>query len=96
MREAAPFPLIILSHGMGPGMVLHASQAEELASHGYVVAAIDHTYSTLATVFPDGRVTDYRSVLVEDHFWSRDGTSGKYGAGMSGSFWTNWQQSTRG
>ena len=31
--------------------------AEDLASHGYVVAGIDHTYESFATAFPDGRVT---------------------------------------
>jgi dienelactone hydrolase len=31
--------------------------AEDLASHYYVVAGIDHTYESLATAFPDGRVT---------------------------------------
>ena len=31
--------------------------AEELASHGYVVAGIDHIYESHATAFPDGRVT---------------------------------------
>jgi len=30
-------------------------QAEELASHGFVVAGIDHPYGTSLTVFPDGR-----------------------------------------
>jgi hypothetical protein len=31
--------------------------AEDLASHDYVVAGIDHTYESFATAFPDGRVT---------------------------------------
>ena len=31
--------------------------AEDLASHGYVVAGIDHTYESFGTAFPDGRVT---------------------------------------
>jgi predicted dienelactone hydrolase len=35
-----------------------SSLAEDLASHGYVVAVIDHTYENVATTFPDGRVTD--------------------------------------
>jgi predicted dienelactone hydrolase len=30
-------------------------QVEELASHGFVVVGIDHPYSTVLTVFPDGR-----------------------------------------
>ena len=31
------------------------AQLEDLASHGYVVAAITHPYDALLTVFPDGR-----------------------------------------
>ncbi|WP_169082871.1 alpha/beta hydrolase family protein [Paenibacillus sp. PL91] len=66
-----PFPLVLISHGEGTGRLLHVSQAENLASHGYIVVAIDHTYSTLATAFPDGRVSGYtvqNSGTVEDFF----------------------------
>ncbi|RUT35890.1 Platelet-activating factor acetylhydrolase plasma/intracellular isoform II [Paenibacillus zeisoli] len=59
LHPSKPYPLILLSHGEGTGRILHISQAENLASHGYIVAAIDHTYSTTATAFPDGRVTGY-------------------------------------
>ncbi|GIP18129.1 carboxylic ester hydrolase [Paenibacillus montaniterrae] len=53
----ARYPVVIVSHGFGTSRLLHASQAEHLASHGFVTVAIDHTYSTTATAFPDGRVT---------------------------------------
>ena len=33
-----------------------ASIAEELASHGYVVVGVNHTFETAVTVFSDGRV----------------------------------------
>jgi predicted dienelactone hydrolase len=50
-------PLVVLS----PGYTWYRSSlgalAEELASRGYVVAGIDHTYENFATTFPDGRVT---------------------------------------
>lgn len=47
-------PVVVYSHG-GTGSRNLASQiAEELASHGYVVAAPDHT-DCYATEFPDGR-----------------------------------------
>src|ERR1700729_2718231 len=50
-------PLVVLSPGFtGPRSNLTAL-AEDLASHGYVVAGIDHTYESFATAFPDGRVT---------------------------------------
>jgi dienelactone hydrolase len=50
-------PLVVLSPGfINPRSALTAL-AEDLASHGYVVAGIDHTYESFATAFPDGRVT---------------------------------------
>ena len=50
-------PLVVLSPGfIQPRSVLTAL-AEDLASHSYVVAGIDHTYESVATAFPDGRVT---------------------------------------
>jgi hypothetical protein len=46
---------------LSPGFTMPRSTltalAEDLASHGYVVAGIDHTYESFATAFPDGRVT---------------------------------------
>ena len=47
------YPLIILSHGWRGFRNLHTDYAEELASIGYIVVAIDHTYGSVATVFND-------------------------------------------
>lgn len=55
------YPLVILNHGYKSSRMYHTSQAENLASHGYIVASIDHTYSTFATVFPDGRTTTMKT-----------------------------------
>ncbi|WP_152393803.1 alpha/beta hydrolase family protein [Paenibacillus guangzhouensis] len=57
------WPLLVFSHGMDRFRNSNTFQVEELASHGYIVAAIDHTYDAAATVFPDGRVTYSRSQL---------------------------------
>ncbi|MFB9328479.1 alpha/beta hydrolase family protein [Paenibacillus aurantiacus] len=59
-REEPNYPLLILNHGYGTTRLLHVEQAEALASRGYIVAAIDHTYGNMATLFPDGRVAEYR------------------------------------
>lgn len=64
LSEAAPFPLIIISHGITGMRSIHTSIAENLASHGYIVAAPDHSYDANLTVFPDGRIADYRSDLT--------------------------------
>jgi dienelactone hydrolase len=50
-------PLAVLSPGFTNSRSVLTALAEDLASHGYVVAGIDHTYESFATAFPDGRVT---------------------------------------
>lgn len=51
-----PFPVILFSHGWNGFNAQNTGQALELASHGYVVIAIQHTYGAVITVFPDGTV----------------------------------------
>lgn len=48
-------PLLIFSHGGGVDRSFYTSQYENLASNGYVVAVVAHTYDTHFVVFPDGR-----------------------------------------
>ncbi|CAN3984839.1 alpha/beta hydrolase [Kitasatospora purpeofusca] len=60
-RVAAPpvpgaLPLLLLGHGRKGGRSNCTALAEELAAHGYLVAALDHTYDAAAVEFPDGRV----------------------------------------
>jgi hypothetical protein len=50
-------PLVVLSPGFTNPRNTLTGLAEDLASHDYVVAGIDHTYESLATAFPDGRIT---------------------------------------
>ncbi len=47
------YPVILFSHGAGTTMEVATSQSEDLASHGYIVVAIDHPYVSAATDFPD-------------------------------------------
>ncbi|MCP1184149.1 alpha/beta fold hydrolase [Paenibacillus sp. 1781tsa1] len=79
LPSTSPYPVVLLSHGMGTSRVLQASQAENLASHGFIVVTIDHTYSTFATLFPDGRVTGYTTKMttIDDRrevgdIWTKD------------------------
>ena len=55
----ARFPTIVFSHGLGIPSSLYTAEIQDLVSHGYVVAAIDHTYDAAFTVFPDGRLVTY-------------------------------------
>jgi dienelactone hydrolase len=63
VSEATPagrqraLPLVVLSPGFTNSRSVLTALAEDLASHGYVVAGIDHTYESFGTAFPDGRVT---------------------------------------
>jgi hypothetical protein len=49
------YPVVLLSPSAFPPLLLSAT-AEELASHGFVVVGVNHTYETAVTVFADGRV----------------------------------------
>ncbi|MBB5079490.1 alpha/beta hydrolase family protein [Nonomuraea endophytica] len=51
-------PLVVLSPGFTKPLSSLTSLAEDLASRGYVVAGIDHTYESYATTLSDGRVVD--------------------------------------
>src|SRR5262249_23324327 len=52
-------PLLIFSPGDGMIRELYTAQLEDLASHGYVVAAITHVYDGFVTIFPDGSSVVY-------------------------------------
>ncbi|OOC55744.1 MULTISPECIES: alpha/beta hydrolase family protein [Nocardiopsis] len=56
VSDAGPFPVVLYSPGFRESRFLNTSNIEELVSHGYVVAAMDHPYETLAVDMPDGRV----------------------------------------
>lgn len=62
------YPVVVLSHGWTGYRHLHSDMAELLASHGYIVVSIEHTYGSLATVFDDGQVTlvDYNALPNRD------------------------------
>ncbi len=49
------YPLVIFSHGGFGLRIQNTSTFRELASRGYIVASIDHTYLSMLTRFPDGR-----------------------------------------
>ncbi|MCS0602471.1 hypothetical protein NX794_14800 [Streptomyces sp. LP11] len=52
-------PVILYSHGHGQHRGSSTALIEDLGSHGYIVAAIDHTYDAGQVEFPDGRVEKY-------------------------------------
>ena len=71
--EGAPFArslpqtaVLIFSHGGGEMRETYTTQLVDLASHGYIVAAISHTHEAAAVSFSDGR----RIVLTPNR-WPR-------------------------
>ncbi len=55
-----PFPLLVLSHAMmSVTRYNYTALSQELASNGYVVAVIDHTYNNLWMKFEDGITASY-------------------------------------
>lgn len=66
-QEMGHFPLALFSHGLGVIRANYTSIIQDLSSHGYIVAAIDHPYGGL-TVLPDGRIlsTSADSALFND------------------------------
>lgn len=58
-EDGTPFPVIVFSHGLTGIRMQNTVMVRELVSHGYIVAAIDHSYANALTIFPDGRVFVY-------------------------------------
>lgn len=74
-RHAVPvvdkkYPLVVLSHGYPGNRLLMFYLAEHLASHGYVVAAIDHQHSTYGEL--DQQKAPYAGFLSTLYHRSRD------------------------
>ena len=60
------YPVLIFSHGWTGVRTQNTYQAEELASHGYIVLAPDHTYGAGIVVFPDGNAILNNPDLIPD------------------------------
>ncbi|MBL3658776.1 alpha/beta hydrolase family protein [Fulvivirga sediminis] len=51
-----PFPVLIFSHGYGSQPSGYYALLTEIASHGYVIINMNHTYEGLGATFPDGAI----------------------------------------
>ncbi len=66
------FPIVLFSHGLGGMRTQNSVQAEELASRGYIVIALDHMYDANISLYPDGSYADYISSVpknISDEDW---------------------------
>ena len=60
------YPVILFSHGgLGLPSDTYAAIIEELASHGYIVVAMDHPYLNLITQYPDERVVSSQEISAQ-------------------------------
>ena len=57
------WPVVLFSPGFGVERELYAGLVEDLASHGFVVVAIDHPHDASIVQFPDGRVVRPRAQM---------------------------------
>ncbi len=55
-RAGGPYPVLIFSHGWNGFRQQSTFLMQELASHGYVVVAMEHPYGSRLSVFPDGTI----------------------------------------
>jgi dienelactone hydrolase len=67
LSDAVPkYPIVLFSPGIGGTRFQNTFQVEELASHGYIVVGMEHSYHSVATVFPDGHATGFRKMNLLD------------------------------
>ncbi|MFT7611416.1 MAG: dienelactone hydrolase [Parvicellaceae bacterium] len=56
------YPVVILSPGFGGSYLMNLTLAEELASHGYYVINVGHTFFNSTPTFPDGKKIELMSM----------------------------------
>ncbi|WP_337185160.1 hypothetical protein [Phenylobacterium sp.] len=56
LTGAKGLPTVFYSHGYTSFLAQNTALMEHLASHGYVVVSVQHTYDSSTTVFPNGDV----------------------------------------
>lgn len=60
------YPVVVYVHGWGGTRTIQTDLVEALASHGFVVVGLDHTYSASAAQFPDGEVVALEPAVLPD------------------------------
>ena len=62
-EDQSEYPVLVFSHGFGGLPEFNTIKAEELASQGYVVVGINHTYDSIASVLADGETVPQSPVF---------------------------------
>ncbi|MEU9123162.1 esterase [Streptomyces sp. NPDC048506] len=58
VARGGPRPVVLYSAGLGDPRTWNTGLVEELASHGYIVGTVDHTYEASEVQFPGERVAE--------------------------------------
>ncbi|MEL7148684.1 MAG: hypothetical protein AAFO69_20085 [Bacteroidota bacterium] len=53
------FPVLLFSHGYGSKATGYYAILSEIASHGYIIVNMNHTYESLGVTFPDGSIVGF-------------------------------------
>ncbi len=74
--DSAAYPVLLLSpSGFTP--LLLSAIAEELASHGFIVVGVNHTYEATVTAFADGRVVPMNPAALGGALGPQAGSHGE-------------------
>lgn len=65
LAGASRRPVVFYSHGYTSFLSQNTALMEHMASHGYIVFSVQHTYDSSPTVFPDGDVAPIDPALAE-------------------------------
>jgi predicted dienelactone hydrolase len=63
-KNPKAFPVVVFSPGAFGTCFQYSSAIEDLVSHGYVVAAIEHTSEVFGVLFQDGQVHIYAEARI--------------------------------
>lgn len=63
------FPIVMFNHAWGGFRNRSTFLAQELASHGFVVVAVSHTYNSRSVELPGGRIA-YNQKEIDIGFWA--------------------------
>ncbi|KST68648.1 alpha/beta hydrolase [Mastigocoleus testarum] len=77
------YPVLLFSHGFASLPEFNTINAEELASQGYVVVSMNHTYDSSLSIFPDGRVittSQLFNVVIENQLKNLDNSQAFMGS----------------
>ncbi|MCO6511995.1 MAG: hypothetical protein J5I65_14510 [Aridibacter famidurans] len=64
LKSGDGLPLVLLSHGMNSPRFVYTAISRELASRGYIVGTIDHSYWGPGVAFPDGDPVRFEDGMI--------------------------------